>query len=396
MVFLGFNTRQIHTGKEDYELGSTVLEAIGEACAAAGRTTPSVFESYVEEKLRPSIIQWVKKYEQLYYQYQSDRLPFCTLPVHSLLHLPNYIIDSGPLWTVWSYPTERLCGFIVQLSKSKKNPYASFARRLREIAQLNQIKLLYSLHNELDLSTETSDRRRGLHLNGDRPVPRSMTVPVRNYLAQEYGLDDDEAASRLPDRAEFWGRVQYLEGGDTVLGADSISREKQARMRDSTYDKFEHQVGKYAHRRHQDPVWEWRIGYGQLQRVVRFPIDASLALDNSAGNSESNTRPGDSDDGDAVRAHGRIPFSRAENFAPLLAIDVDHVNCLIARIPDYRPHQPRWEALLMFKMYRFSELIAEIKLDRIEKWRKVHLSGLNTLFDEGRAAREATCLDNAK
>lgn len=206
-----------------------------------------------------------------------------------------------------------------------------------------------------------------------------MTVPVRNYLAQEYGLDDDEAASRLPDRAEFWGRVQYLEGGDTVLGADSISREKQARMRDSTYDKvcasldvdllyncasfirqFEHQVGKYAHRRHQDPVWEWRIGYGQLQRVVRFPIDASLALDNSAGNSESNTRPGDSDDGDAVRfvnvavicplkheyrAHGRIPFSRAENFAPLLAIDVDHVNCLIARIPDYRPHQPRWEAL---------------------------------------------------
>lgn len=105
---------------------------------------------------------------RLYYQYQSDRLPFCTLPVHSLLHLPNYIIDSGPLWTVWSYPTERLCGFIVQLSKSKKNPYASFARRLREIAQLNQIKLLYSLHNELDLSTETSDRRRGLHLNGDR------------------------------------------------------------------------------------------------------------------------------------------------------------------------------------------------------------------------------------
>ncbi|TFK97580.1 hypothetical protein BDV98DRAFT_632105 [Pterulicium gracile] len=67
---------------------------------------------------------------RLYFQYQSDRLPFCTLPVHSLLHLPDQIINSGPLWTVWSYPTERVCDFIVRSSKSKKNPYASFSRRL--------------------------------------------------------------------------------------------------------------------------------------------------------------------------------------------------------------------------------------------------------------------------
>ncbi|TFK96895.1 hypothetical protein BDV98DRAFT_514671, partial [Pterulicium gracile] len=81
-----------------------------------------------------------------------------------LLHVPDYIINSGPLWTVWNYPTEQFCGYIVCSSKSQKNPYASFACHLCEVAQINQIKLLYHLDVELDLSPQGLDWQRGLAL----------------------------------------------------------------------------------------------------------------------------------------------------------------------------------------------------------------------------------------
>ncbi|KAJ7346051.1 hypothetical protein DFH08DRAFT_633341, partial [Mycena albidolilacea] len=55
----------------------------------------------------------------------------------------------GPMWCYWNYVTERYVGFIVRSSKSRKNPYASFARRMREIAQNNAIKVKYQLHDEL-------------------------------------------------------------------------------------------------------------------------------------------------------------------------------------------------------------------------------------------------------
>lgn len=56
---------------------------------------------------------------------------------------------------------ERYVGFIVRSSKSRKNPYASFARRMREIAQNNAIKVKYQLHDELDLSEQRTDELQG-------------------------------------------------------------------------------------------------------------------------------------------------------------------------------------------------------------------------------------------
>jgi hypothetical protein len=59
------------------------------------------------------------------------------------------------MWCYWNYVTERFVGFLVRSSKSRKNPYASFARHLREVALNNAIKIKYHLQEELDLS----DRR---------------------------------------------------------------------------------------------------------------------------------------------------------------------------------------------------------------------------------------------
>jgi hypothetical protein len=47
---------------------------------------------------------------------------------------------------------ECFVGYLVRSSKSRKNLYASFARRLRDVAQNNAIKIKYHLQEELDLS----------------------------------------------------------------------------------------------------------------------------------------------------------------------------------------------------------------------------------------------------
>jgi hypothetical protein len=78
-----------------------------------------------------------------------------------MLHIPDGILNTGPMWCYWNYVTERFVGFLVRSSKSRKNPYASFARRLREIAQNNLIKVKYQLHHELDLSDCHEEESRG-------------------------------------------------------------------------------------------------------------------------------------------------------------------------------------------------------------------------------------------
>jgi hypothetical protein len=76
-----------------------------------------------------------------------------------MLHIPDDILNAGPMWCYWNYVTERFVGLLVHSSKSRKNPYASFARCLRKIAQNYLIKVKYQLHHELDLSDRHEESR---------------------------------------------------------------------------------------------------------------------------------------------------------------------------------------------------------------------------------------------
>jgi len=46
---------------------------------------------------------------------------------------------------------ERFCGMLANSGKSRRFPWASLSRRIYDIAQLNQIKILYYLDTQLDL-----------------------------------------------------------------------------------------------------------------------------------------------------------------------------------------------------------------------------------------------------
>jgi len=46
---------------------------------------------------------------------------------------------------------ERFCGMLAGSGKSRRFPWSSLSNRICDIAQLNQIKVLYHLDQELDL-----------------------------------------------------------------------------------------------------------------------------------------------------------------------------------------------------------------------------------------------------
>jgi hypothetical protein len=69
------------------------------------------------------------------------------------------------MWCFWAFVMERFCGSLVPAVKSRKYPFASLAHRIRDVAQLSQIKLLYGLTSELDLSPEKNMDDTGLALD---------------------------------------------------------------------------------------------------------------------------------------------------------------------------------------------------------------------------------------
>ncbi|KAJ7258553.1 hypothetical protein C8J57DRAFT_1073613 [Mycena rebaudengoi] len=88
------------------------------------------------------------------------------MPIHALLHIANDIRQIGPMWCFWAFVMERFCGSLVTAVKSRKHPFTSLAHRIRDVAQLSQIKLLYRLSDELDLRAEKAETDSGYTVPG--------------------------------------------------------------------------------------------------------------------------------------------------------------------------------------------------------------------------------------
>ncbi|KAJ3902914.1 hypothetical protein F5879DRAFT_194071 [Lentinula edodes] len=175
--------KEMTNGNEDYIIDPAEWEEIGRACSSSGDTVPTAFGSRVPniateryqfktenwftflmflgpallhghlatpyyrhflklvnifnlclkyfmtnneiEQLENAVIQWVEDYERLYYCYDLSRVSACTLPIHSMLHIPVNVSTMGPLWCYWNFPTERFCGTIVRAVSSRKYPYTT-------------------------------------------------------------------------------------------------------------------------------------------------------------------------------------------------------------------------------------------------------------------------------
>jgi hypothetical protein len=81
-----------------------------------------------------------------YYQYRLDCLPFCTLPVHALLHVPQDIRSTGPVSGCWSWVMERFCGVLGTVAQNgRRFPNATLSNRIYHHALINYFDNQYAL-----------------------------------------------------------------------------------------------------------------------------------------------------------------------------------------------------------------------------------------------------------
>jgi hypothetical protein len=75
---------------------------------------------------------------------------------------------------------EHFCGAVGQHVKNRRNPYASLDRRVRDLAQLQMVKLKYGLTEELSSKRPVADIRSGGITLGDGPC-RSIEILRKTY-----------------------------------------------------------------------------------------------------------------------------------------------------------------------------------------------------------------------
>lgn len=98
--------------------------------------------------------------KRIYYQGNQKRLPVCTLPIHTLLHIADCIEGWGPVWCYWSYPMERFCGHLKNGgAASKRFPYKSLDRYILDWALLWHLGAIYNLRDTLRLKEKQKKRK---------------------------------------------------------------------------------------------------------------------------------------------------------------------------------------------------------------------------------------------
>lgn len=67
---------------------------------------------------------------RLYYQYKDKNLPFCTAPIHSLLHVVENIRRTGPPCHTWCFSMERFGGWVKRQVTNRTRPIVALTNRL--------------------------------------------------------------------------------------------------------------------------------------------------------------------------------------------------------------------------------------------------------------------------
>ncbi|CUA76247.1 RNA-directed RNA polymerase L [Rhizoctonia solani] len=407
------------TGNEDYILDKDIFKGVAAAAVESGKTIPSVFgcripnlvkdrwQSTAESTLifttllapallrdqfdsrqyythflklvqlidmcmglelprsqvqvvREGFANWVVDFERLYYRHSASRLRVCTLPIHSLLHIADDIETMGPVWCYWAFPMERFCGALVRANLNPRFPYASLDRRVLEVAQLAQIKLMYSLFETLDLG----DRKHAMATGTRYPeYPRcifvrphrsltatnSLAKHIGKYLGALYGVNPTDIERRTRGlELDVWGKMQQttdMEGLDTINGY-SLMPDTETPRRDATYIKYTSKWDRSAGGRPKQ-VASGAVAFGRVEYFLILEGDFILEL---LGLEEGDI---DADDQDqfpetiALAVISPIPSFKRLNDCNLITynlvggklgttelVDVQELDCLVGRVRD--------------------------------------------------------------
>ena len=130
--------------------------------------------------------RFVKTFESLYYQGDPKKLPVCTINVHSLVHVPDYVQDCGPGWGWWQFAMERYCGTVKPKAHSKSQLDLGLANAVITTEMINHIPFLQPSYVQETIQQTSYPLLQGGYRTTLRPYQR-------DHLEATYG--------ELPD---FW------------------------------------------------------------------------------------------------------------------------------------------------------------------------------------------------
>ncbi|KAG8971497.1 hypothetical protein FRB90_010486, partial [Tulasnella sp. 427] len=247
------------------------------------------------ERLRSDIHVWYNEYESIFYQYDAARLTACVLTIHVWLHVPDMIRRSGPVWSYWTWVMERFCGLLSRAITSRKYPYASLYRRIREIQTLHAVRNIYDLHDRLPIHTPmrapNSDPpptythpsypeltlhhpRRTISLaNNDlKDLHRRIAV----HLATRYKVNLTVAKQAVPAAVIQWGRA-HIKDADMVYSHLGYGQ-REENQRNATFIQYELLVDIHARYRSRRPEFHPTTFFARLDRVFVLELQPNPAL----------------------------------------------------------------------------------------------------------------------
>ncbi|CEL54833.1 hypothetical protein RSOLAG1IB_11778 [Rhizoctonia solani AG-1 IB] len=302
--------------------------------------------------LRQGVAGWVQEYEQIYYQFDEQRLQTCPVNLHYLLHLVDSIEFLGPVWCYWTYPMERFCSYIGKSVKSRRYPYANIDQRVLNRARLQIILWKYRLYGQppfvrkqgkVEIPTQIGPR---IYKSILLLTPHSQTLKVLNllrrhiiqYFTTSFGVRSQDIAAHIPEELEQWGRFRIDGGGDEFQARGYHKLRSDGR--DASFVRYELMVDQDSHLPEADERYARESQYGQLEFVFALRIKPNSSPINSSKTRtrifllahilEASVRNDDSDDYMVLWYEGKLGTGEVVN--------IRTIQCVVGRIQEGR----RW------------------------------------------------------
>jgi hypothetical protein len=155
---------------------------------------------------------------------------------------------------------ERYCGYLQAGLRSRSHPWANLNNRVLHKAYLDQIDIYYDLEDDLTITSEPKDLRRGekvfddcrfhffpysmLHLtkSSDQhsilrpPYKKSYTLSdalkskISRYFSAVMEQKSAKIRKQLPENLPSWGKVRIAGGGDRIRTAAGRNLDRERNM----------------------------------------------------------------------------------------------------------------------------------------------------------------------
>lgn len=223
------------------------------------------------------------------------------MTVHSWLHVPDFMENTGPLWGVWCWIMERFCGRLGRAVSSRKHPFASINRRIFELQTLFSVRNLFGLHEALPnyskmhntagpsifyLGIESSYREvqltgkaKSTSISNKRSVGKeanSLRDRIAVHLCTQWDMDKRDVKQALPETIVQWSKIILYE--TEIISTVEGDKRKEANLRDSTWVKYELLEDQNEEDQSASINFEPQIFFGQALRAFVCTVPAMPAV----------------------------------------------------------------------------------------------------------------------